>query len=164
LCLPEMASPRIPHEPLTRLDFHQRDCSPAGCSSVAGGSRSAGRQRLFASCPCPLLPPAPLLPSLLSRMSYHDSKSPCSAGKATHGAAAELNSSPHLVESRPQPYSHRPKWPSWPTCFAPRGYPSHDVASLRARYEQVTRPDSRLPDCSLVGYPINKRLSNSSAG
>jgi hypothetical protein len=48
-----------------------------------------------------LLPPAPLTPSLLhSKTSCHDSKSPCSAGKATPEAAAE-RASPLSASARP---------------------------------------------------------------
>jgi hypothetical protein len=97
--------------------------------------------------PCPScilrsLPPAPLVPSRPgSQELYHDSKSPRSAGKATHGTAAELNSSPHLVESQPRPRFRRAKRPSWPTCFVLDGCLSHGVASFRVQYEQLTRLD-----------------------
>jgi hypothetical protein len=58
-----------------------------GCSPVLlGGSRSAGRQRLFASRPLAAVAPA----APRSQIFSHDSKSPCSAGKATSGAAAEF--------------------------------------------------------------------------
>jgi hypothetical protein len=53
--------------------------------AVPGGSPSSGQRRLFAFPACL----ASALAEPRSQTPCNDSKSPCSAGKATHGAAAE---------------------------------------------------------------------------
>jgi hypothetical protein len=122
---------RVPCEQLTQLDFHHLDCSPVGCSSgVLCGSRSAGRQCLFASALYPASAPV----ALHSRILCRDSKFPCSARKVTSGAAAELNSPPHVLNTipLPRPRVRHPQRPSWPTCFIPDGHPIrewHPLAS-----------------------------------
>jgi hypothetical protein len=69
--------------------------------------------------PSPPAPP-PLSPNPAPKGHVMIPKSPCSAGKATPGAAAE-RSFPRVLKTEPLPRPRfpRPKQPSWPTCFLP---------------------------------------------
>ena len=79
----DVASPRVRYEKLTRRDFSQPDCSLVGCSSVVLGDHHSNAS-VSASTPPSSAPTKPR-----SQILCHDSKSLCSAGKATPEAAAE---------------------------------------------------------------------------
>ena len=122
---------RVQPEQLTQSDSHQLDFSLVGSSPVVLGlslRRSAAPLRFFCF-PSPALAPAAPDSQILS----HDSKSPCSAGKATHGAAAERSSLVRKVSPwSPLRRLPRPSALQYRTPCLPRN-PAHRLSSQGRR-------------------------------